>query len=59
MKDVLDRMLAGEMDYAALRLDGLKLSRPKAIRICRQEERRSRDDAKAVKRARRPIANRG
>jgi hypothetical protein len=47
------------MDYAALRPDVWKQSHPEAIRIYRQEERRSRAVAKAVKRARRRIANRG
>ena len=55
----LNRLLAGEMDYAALRPDVWKQSHPEAIRIYRQEERRSRAVAKAVKRARRRIANRG
>jgi transposase len=59
VKDVLDRLLAGETDYDALRPDVWKQSHPEAIRIYRQEERRSRADAKAVKRARRRIANRG
>jgi transposase len=59
VKDVLDRLLAGEMDYAALRPDVWKQSHPEAIRIYRQEERRSRADAKAVKRARRRIARSG
>ena len=59
VKDVLDRLLAGETDYDALRPDVWKQSHPEAIRIYRQEERRSRADAKAVKRARRRIASRG
>jgi transposase len=59
VKDVLDRLLAGEMDYDSLRPDVWKQSHPEAIRIYRQDERRSRADAKAVKRARRRIANRG
>jgi transposase len=59
VKDVLDRLLAGEMDYDALRPDVWKQSHPEAIRIYRQEERRSRADAKAVKRARRRIARSG
>ena len=58
-KDVLDRLLAGEMDYDKLRPDVWKQSHPEAIRIYRQEERRSRADAKAVKRARRRIARSG
>ena len=59
VKDVLDRLLAGEMDYDVLRPDVWKQSHPEAIRIYRQEERRSRADAKAVKRARRRIARKG
>jgi transposase len=59
VKDVLDRLLARERDYDALRPDVWKQSHPEAIRIYRQEERRSRADAKAVKRARRRIARSG
>jgi hypothetical protein len=59
VKDVLDRLLAGEINYEALRPDVWKQSPPDAIRIYRQEERRSRADAKAVKRARRRIAKWG
>jgi transposase len=59
VKDVLDRLLAGETDYDVLRPDAWKQSHPEAIRIYRQEERRSRADAKAVKRARRRIARQG
>ena len=59
VKDVLDRLLAGETDYDALRPDTWKQSHPEAIRLYRQEERRARADAKAVKRARRRIASRG
>lgn len=47
------------MDYDALRPDVWKESHPEAIRIYRQEERRSRADAKIVKRARRRIAKQG
>jgi transposase len=59
VKDVLDRLLAGETNYDTLRPDVWKQSHPEAIRIYRQEERRSRADAKAVKRARRRIARKG
>ena len=59
VKDVLDRLLAGETNYDTLRPDVWKQSHPEAIRIYRQEERRSRADAKAVKRARRRIVRRG
>ena len=59
VKDVLDRLLTGETNYDALRPDVWKESHPEAIRVYRQEERRSRADAKAVKRARRRIARSG
>lgn len=58
VKDVLDRLLAGENNYEALRPDVWKQSHPEAIRIYRQEERQSRADAKAVKRARRRVRKR-
>jgi transposase len=56
VKDILDRLLAGEANYEALRPDVWKESHPEAIRLYRVEERRSRADAKAFKRARRRIA---
>jgi transposase len=59
VKDVLDRLLAGETNYDALRPDVWKQANPEAIRIYRVEERQARADAKAVKRARRRIAKRG
>jgi len=59
VKDVLDRLLAGETNYDALRPDIWKQSHPEAIRIYRVQERQARADAKAVKRARRRIAKRG
>jgi hypothetical protein len=59
VNDVLDQLWAGETNYDTLRPDVWKLSHPKAIRIYRQEERRSRADSKAVKRARRRIAQTG
>ena len=59
VKDVLDRLLVGETNYDVLRPDVWKLSHPEAIRMYRQEERRSRADAKAVKRARRRIIPKG
>jgi transposase len=55
VKDILDRLLAGETNYDALRPDVWKQSHPEAIRLYRVEERRSRADAKAVKRARRRL----
>ena len=59
VKDVLDRLLAGESNYDVLRPDVWRQSHPEAIRIYRQEESRSRADAKAVKRARRRIVPKG
>ncbi len=59
VKAVFDQLLAGETDYDVLRPDVWKQSHPEAIRIYCQEERRSRADAKAVKRARRRIAQKG
>ena len=56
VKDVLDRLLAGETNYDVLRPDVWKQSHPEAIRIYRVEERQARVDAKAVKRARRRIS---
>lgn len=53
VKDVLDRLLAGETDYHALRPDVWKESHPEAVRVYRQEERVARADAKATRRARR------
>lgn len=53
VKDVLDRLLAGETDYHSLRPDVWKESHPEAVRVYRQEERAARADAKATKRARR------
>jgi len=58
VKDVLDRLLAGETNYDDLRPDVWKQSHPEAIRIYRVEERQARADAKAVKRARRRVAQR-
>jgi len=56
VKDVLDRLLAGDTNYDGLRPDIWKQSHPEAIRLYRVDERRSRADAKTVKRARRRVA---
>jgi transposase len=56
VKEVLDRLLAGETDYEALRPDVWKLTHPEAVRQYRVEERTARADAKAKKRARRRAA---
>ena len=58
VKDVLNRLLAGETNYDVLRPDVWKQSHPEAIRIYRTEERQARADAKAVKRARRRVTKR-
>ena len=46
LKDVLDRLLAGETDYAALRPDVWRQTHPEAIREYRVSERRDRADRK-------------
>jgi len=51
LKDVLDRLLAGETDYAALRPDVWRRAHPEAIREYRITERRDRADRKQYRRA--------
>ena len=51
IKDVLDRLLAGETDYAALRPDAWRTAHPEAIREYRVTERRDRADRKQYRRA--------
>lgn len=51
LKDVLDRLLAGDTDYAALRPDVWRQTHPEAIRQYRVVERRYRADAKQLRRA--------
>ncbi len=51
IKDVLDRLLAGETDYAALRPDVWRHTHPEAIREYRVSERRDRADRKQYRRA--------
>jgi len=58
VKDVLDRLLAGENDLASLRADRWVQSHPDAIRPHRVEEARYRADAKVTRRARRRILER-
>ncbi len=53
LKDVLDRLLAGETDYAALRPDAWRRTHPEAIRTYRVTERRDRAERKQTRRARR------
>jgi hypothetical protein len=51
LKDVLDRLLSGETDYAALRPDARGREHPEAIRQYRVTERRDRADRKQYRRA--------
>jgi len=53
VKEVLDRMLAGDRDYAALRPDRWAAAHPEHIRDYRVEESRYRADAKQARRAER------
>lgn len=56
VKGLLDALLAGETDYAALRPDHWALTHPEHIRTYRQEERRDRADRKQLKRSTRRAA---
>jgi transposase len=51
VKEVLDRPLAGDRDYAALRPDRWAAAHPEHIRVYRAEERRDRADAQRTRRA--------
>ena len=51
LKDVLDRLLAGETNYASLQPDIWRESHPEAIREYRVAERRDRADRKQYRRA--------
>jgi hypothetical protein len=52
VKDVLDRLLAGEKDYASLRADVWAAAHPEALRPHRIAEARYKADAKTLRRAR-------
>jgi transposase len=56
VKDVLDRLLAGSTDYAALRPDRWAAAHPEHIRVYRADERRDRAALKQHRRARRRTA---
>jgi len=58
VKDVLDRLLAGERDLASLRADRWAESHPEALRPHRIEEARYRADAKSTRRARHRLLER-
>jgi transposase len=51
VRELLDRLLAGDRDYAALRPDCWAASHPEHVRLYRAEERRDRADAKQLRRA--------
>lgn len=51
IKAVLDALLAGSRDYAALRPDVWAQAHPESVRFYRQDERRDRVDAKRTRRA--------
>ena len=53
VKDVLDRLLSGSMDYASLRPDRWAATHPDQIRTYRTAERRDRADARQLRRAHR------
>ena len=55
VKDVLDRLLAGERDLASLRADRWAAAHPEAIRPHRVEEARYKADAATTRRARRRL----
>jgi hypothetical protein len=55
VKDVLDRLLAGETDYDELRPDVWATAHPEAIRQYRVEERRDKADRKQTRRAARTL----
>jgi len=55
VKDVLDRLLAGDRNFEELRADRWAQTHPEAIRQYRVEEARYRADAKATRRAHRRL----
>ena len=58
IKDVLDRLLAGETDYRQLLPDVWKLSHPDAVRTYREQERQDKADRKQLRAAQRRLLNR-
>jgi len=56
IKDILDRLLAGETDYSKLLPDSWKREHPEAVRVYREEESRYKSDRKQLDRARRIVA---
>ncbi len=58
LKDVLDRLLFGDTDYASLRPDVWSVAHPESIRVYRATERRDRADRKQLRRSQRRDARR-
>lgn len=58
LKDVLDQLLAGSIDYPSLLPDKWKQHHPEAIRQHREEERRDKADRKRYQAAKRRLARR-
>ncbi|OYW27341.1 MAG: hypothetical protein B7Z47_06745 [Chthoniobacter sp. 12-60-6] len=56
IKDILDRLLAGETDYSKLVPDVWKRDNSQAVRVYREEESRYKADRKQLDRARRIVA---
>ena len=56
LKDVLDRVLAGDTDYSRMMPDVWKQEHPEAVRVYREEESRYKADRKQETRARRIVA---
>jgi hypothetical protein len=56
LKNVLDRLLKGETDYAKFTPDAWKVAHPEAVRTYREEETRDKANRKKVSRAKRIIA---
>jgi hypothetical protein len=56
LKDILDRILAGETDYLKLMPDVWKQEHPDAVRVYREEESRYKAERNQVTRARRIVA---
>ncbi len=56
VKDVLDRLLAGETDYTQLLPDTWKQSHPDAVRTYREAESRYKAERKPLSRAKRLLA---
>ncbi len=55
-RNILDRIVAGETDYAKLMHDAWKQEHSKAVRVYREEKSRYKADRNQVTRARRIVA---